>query len=154
MSTASSDIERSQDRELPLMKLYSSKKTPLAFMAPWLTVDGKPEMTFPPPEEPHSSLSVDSVRRLSILSSLNMPNQKGTDLDIDTIPDLGAEGPKAAPPRRVGFLRRILDMILWRSDKKPPKRKHEEVEEVKRFAGSTLVDVIFPEFNSGGILEH
>lgn len=44
MSTASSDIERSQDRELPLMKLYSSKKTPLAFMAPWLTVDGKPEM--------------------------------------------------------------------------------------------------------------
>lgn len=112
-----------------------------------------------------------------------MPNQKGTDLDvsgvpglnrgsldhsfsslcagifqdisqIDTIPDLGAEGPKAAPPRRVGFLRRILDMILWRSDKKPPKRKHEEVEEVKRFAGSTLVDVIFPEFNSGGILEH
>ncbi|EER06219.1 Cylicin-2, putative [Perkinsus marinus ATCC 50983] len=126
-----------RDRELPPMKLYTSKKAPLAFMAPWLVACEKPEMTFPPPEEPHVSTSADSVRRLSILSSLNMPSQEGADLEIDTTPALGAEGPKNTTPPRAGFFRKLMDIILWRSDKKP-KRKHEEVEKVeeKRFAGT------------------
>ncbi|KAF4740144.1 hypothetical protein FOZ63_008184, partial [Perkinsus olseni] len=138
-STAPSYTERSRDRELPPMKSYRSRTPPKAFMAPWLTVDDdKPVMTFPPPSEPHASSCADSVRRLSILSSLNTPNQEGAKLETDTTPDLGAEGPKTARPQKVGFFRKILNIILRRSDG-AQKRKHEETEnvgEVKRFAGT------------------
>ncbi|KAF4651676.1 hypothetical protein FOL46_000185, partial [Perkinsus olseni] len=94
--------------------------------------------TFPPPSEPHASSCADSVRRLSILSSLNTPNQEGAELETDTTPDLGAEGPKTARPQKIGFFRKIMNIILRRGDG-AQKRKHEETEnvgEVKRFAGT------------------